>query len=95
MIVMREITNAKQTQVHPCNPSQGWLRRLSSIALSSHGRIGAYQMNDPWLICRLEANALIKHGSGAETTAVLVSHGKLWIAFHHFRIELWCLTFTP
>jgi hypothetical protein len=25
MIVMREIMNAKQTQVHPCNPSQGWL----------------------------------------------------------------------
>jgi hypothetical protein len=21
---MREIINAKQTQVHPCNPSQGW-----------------------------------------------------------------------
>jgi hypothetical protein len=41
MIVMREIMNAKQTQVHPCNPSQGWLRRLSSIALSSPGRIVA------------------------------------------------------
>ncbi len=30
MIVMREIMNAKQTQVHPCNPSQGsltWTRR--------------------------------------------------------------------
>jgi len=27
---MREIMNAKQTQVHPCNPSQGsltWTRR--------------------------------------------------------------------
>jgi len=23
MIIMREIMNAKQTQVHPCNPSQG------------------------------------------------------------------------
>jgi hypothetical protein len=28
MIVMREIMNAKQTQVHPGSPSQGWLRRL-------------------------------------------------------------------
>jgi hypothetical protein len=24
MIVRREIMNAKQTQVHPCNTSQGW-----------------------------------------------------------------------
>lgn len=38
---MREIMNAKQTQVHPCNPSQGCLRRLRSIALSSPGRIVA------------------------------------------------------
>ncbi len=62
MNVMREILNAEQTQVHPCNPSQGWLRRLSSIALSPPGRIVAYRINDPWLSCRLEANALIEQG---------------------------------
>lgn len=26
MILMREVMNPKQTQVHPGNPSQGWLR---------------------------------------------------------------------
>jgi hypothetical protein len=36
MIAMREIMNAEQTQVHPCNP-QGWLRRLGSIAISPPG----------------------------------------------------------
>ena len=30
MTVMREMVNAKQTQVHPGNPSQGWLRRLAA-----------------------------------------------------------------
>ena len=39
--VMREIVNAKQTQVHPGNPSQGWLRRLCLCALSLPGRIAA------------------------------------------------------
>src|SRR5260370_31772619 len=33
MIVMREILNVKQTQVHPRHPNQGWRRRLSSKAL--------------------------------------------------------------
>jgi hypothetical protein len=43
MTVMREIVNAKQTQVHPGNPSQGWLRRLCLSALSLPGRIVAFQ----------------------------------------------------
>jgi hypothetical protein len=33
MIVVREILNVKQTQIHPRHPSQGWRRRLSSKAL--------------------------------------------------------------
>jgi len=43
MIVMREILNVKQTQVHPRHPNQGWRRRLSSKALLATwpgGRMG-------------------------------------------------------
>jgi len=64
MIVMREIVNAKQTQVHPGNPSQGWLRRLCLSALSLPGRIVALP-EWPRLNCRFEANALIEQGFGA------------------------------
>jgi hypothetical protein len=39
--VMREMVNAKQTQLHPGNPSQEWLRRLCLSALSLPGRIVA------------------------------------------------------
>ena len=50
---MRE-NERKANAVHPGNLSQGWLRRLGSIALSS--------INDPWLSCRLEVDALIEQG---------------------------------
>jgi hypothetical protein len=31
MTAMREIVNAKQPQVHPGNPSPGWLRTLIDV----------------------------------------------------------------
>ncbi|HEY2495673.1 MAG TPA: hypothetical protein VGK24_01280 [Candidatus Angelobacter sp.] len=30
--------NAKQTQVHPGNPSQGWLRRLSTVQFAQFAK---------------------------------------------------------
>jgi hypothetical protein len=59
---MREIMNAKQTQVHPWNPSQGWLRRLSQSRSVTWPNRDPYRINDPSLSCRLEANALIEQG---------------------------------
>jgi len=71
MIVMREIVNAKQTQVHPGNPNQGWLRRLCLSALSLPGRIVALP-EWPRFNCRFEANALIEQGfEPASDTLVL------------------------
>lgn len=35
MIVMDEIVNVKQTQVHPGNQGQGWLRRLNVLLRSA------------------------------------------------------------
>ena len=59
MIVMRE-NERKANAVHPGNSSQGWLRRLSSIALASPGGMVTFTgINDLWLSFRLEAKALL------------------------------------
>jgi hypothetical protein len=70
MTVMREIVNAKQTQVHPGNPSQGWLRRLCLSALLLPGRIVALP-EGPRFNCRFEPNALSE--SSGESTLMAIT----------------------
>ena len=71
---MREIMNPKQTQVHPGNPSQGWLRRLCLSALSLPAESSSCR-SDPWLNCRFAANALLKtlEEPPARTLLILVA----------------------
>ncbi len=47
--------NAKQTQVHPCNPSQGGCGGLVHSRSRHMAESSPYRINDPWLSCRIEA----------------------------------------
>jgi hypothetical protein len=62
MIVMREIMNAKQTQVHPCNSTRGACGGLVQSRSRHPAEQSPYRINDPRLSRRLEANTLIEQG---------------------------------
>ena len=63
MIVMREIMNAKQTQGPSLQTQSGMACGGLVQSRSRHlAESSPYRINDPWLSCRLEANALIEQG---------------------------------
>jgi hypothetical protein len=59
---MREIMNAKQTQSIPATPARGGCGGLVQSRSRHLAESAPYRINDPWLSCRLEANALIEQG---------------------------------
>jgi hypothetical protein len=70
MMVMRE-NERKANAVHPGNPSQGGCGALVQSRSRHLAESSPYRINDPWLSCRLEANALIEQGFEPASDIVL------------------------
>ena len=59
---MREMVNAKQTQVHPGNPAGVAAEALFNARSRYLAESSPCRISNPWLNSRFEANALIEQG---------------------------------
>src|ERR1700730_4281321 len=94
MIVMREILNVKQTQVHPGDPSYGWkwkafLDDLSDRSSAAQGRQGkgntrqGFQPESPLSTPDLEGFESLLRGLYGQKSAAAPKESSFSVSFAH------------